>query len=53
MDFYITEDELIRTGTPIVDVYGNVYGRGIESTVITKEEFIACYKKWILGEDEE
>ena len=47
--FYITEDELTRTGPVVMDSNGNVYGTAKETLVITKEEFIACYKKWILG----
>ena len=49
MDFSIHDDVLVRFDRPIFDRYGNVVGAQ-QNIVITKEEFIACYKEWILEE---
>ena len=44
--FYIENDALYRQ----VHVYKDIY---TDILVITKDAFVECYKKWILGESEE
>lgn len=43
--FKVTEDKLIRVE--------KINDYSINKVVITKEEFIACYEKWIKGSKEE
>lgn len=47
--FEIIDDTLIRREMAFTCEGGMFYEKKI--TVITKEEFIACYKAWIEGKD--
>ena len=45
INFKVTDDELIRFGKEFTGEGGFSYVTG--KTIITKEEFIACYNKWV------
>ena len=48
-NFYVTDHELVRTSA--VPGSSPEYGRC--EVILTKDMFIACYKKWIQGEKED